>query len=54
LIPEEITDPAKKKVLVGFLKWMLDKGQSYAEALDYSQLPKPVIAQELKAIDKIK
>jgi phosphate transport system substrate-binding protein len=54
LIPEEISDPAKKKVLVGFLKWMVDKGQTYAEALDYAQLPKSIVAQEQKAIDKIK
>jgi phosphate transport system substrate-binding protein len=54
LIPEQISDPAKKKVIVGFLKWMLEKGQTYSESLDYAPLPKAVVAQELKAIDKIK
>lgn len=54
LIPETISDPAKKKILIGFLKWMLDKGQSYATGLDYAPLPKSVVAQELKAIAKIK
>ncbi len=54
LIPEQISDQAKKKVLTGFLRWMLDKGQTYAQGLDYAQLPKSVVTQELKAIDKIK
>lgn len=54
LVPEQISDPGKKKVIVGFLKWMLDNGQTYCEGLDYAQLPKSVVAQELKAIDKIK
>jgi len=54
LIPETISDAQKKKVLVGFLKWALTKGQDYVEALDYARLPKEVVAKELKAISLIK
>ncbi len=54
LIPETISDAQKKKVLVGFLKWAITKGQDYVEALDYARLPKEVVAKELKAISLIK
>lgn len=54
LIPETITDAQKKKVLVGFLKWAITKGQDYVEALDYARLPKEVVTKEMKAISLIK
>jgi len=54
LIPETISDAQKKKVIVGFLKWAITKGQDYAEALEYARLPKEVVAKELKAISLIK
>jgi phosphate transport system substrate-binding protein len=53
LMPEKITDPAKKKALTEFLHWMLTTGQSQTESLDYAPLPKPVVAKEEKAIAKI-
>jgi len=53
LIPSKIQDPAKKKAIKDFLAWMLADGQNMTEALSYAQLPKAVIAKELKAIDKI-
>lgn len=53
LIPDEIKDPAKKKALVDFLKWMLTKGQTMAPALDYAPLPKSVVTKEQAAIAKI-
>jgi phosphate transport system substrate-binding protein len=53
LIPEKIKDPAKKKALTDFLKWMLTDGQGQAEALSYAPLPKAVVAKETKAIAKI-
>lgn len=53
LIPEKFKDPAKKKALVDFLKWMLSEGQTQVEALSYAPLPKTVIAKETKAIGKI-
>jgi phosphate transport system substrate-binding protein len=53
LIPAQIQDAAKKKALVGFLNWMLTKGQASCSALDYVPLPKEVVAKELKAISLI-
>src|SRR6201992_1707379 len=42
LIPKVSPDSAKGKVLVDFLHWMLDHGESEAEGLDYAPLPKAV------------
>jgi phosphate transport system substrate-binding protein len=53
LVPTKIADPAKKKAIVDFVKWMLADGQSFTEALAYSKLPKEVVAREIKAISKI-
>ncbi|HZR45967.1 MAG TPA: phosphate ABC transporter substrate-binding protein PstS [Candidatus Manganitrophaceae bacterium] len=54
LIPEKISDPAKGKALVDFLKWMLHDGQKLAPPLSYAPLPKGVVTQEEKAIGQIK
>jgi len=53
LIPSKIQDAAKQKAIKDFLKWMLGPGQKMTEALTYAQLPKPVVAQEEKALAKI-
>src|SRR6202142_564400 len=53
LIPEKITDPAKKKAIKDFLTWMTADGQNMTEALDYARLPKAVVAKEMKAIAKV-
>ena len=53
LIPAKIQDPAKKKAIVDFLKWMLADGQGMTEALSFARLPREVIAMESKAIAKI-
>jgi phosphate transport system substrate-binding protein len=53
LIPEKISDASKEKAIVAFLKWAISKGQDEVEGLQYARLPKPVVAQELKAISKI-
>jgi phosphate transport system substrate-binding protein len=53
LIPSKIQDAAKEKVIKDFLHWMLGPGQSYTEALTYAQLPKQVVAKEVKAISRI-
>lgn len=53
LIPSKIQDPAKDKVLKGFLHWMLSDGQKLTGALAYAQLPSQVIAKEETAISKI-
>lgn len=53
LIPQQISDAKKGKVLVDFLKWMLVDGQKFTTALTYAPLPKPVVTMEQKAIAKI-
>ncbi len=53
LIPEKIQDAAKREAIKGFLKWMLDRGQDYAEPLSYAKLPKEIIEKEKKAINSI-
>jgi phosphate transport system substrate-binding protein len=54
LIPAKIQDAAKKRAITDFLKWMLSDGQGMTEALLFAQLPKPVVAKELKAIAAVK
>jgi phosphate transport system substrate-binding protein len=53
LIPDHISDAAKRDAIKGFLKWMMTDGQKDTEALSYAPLPKPVVAKELKAISLI-
>jgi phosphate transport system substrate-binding protein len=53
LVPAKIQDPGKKKAIVEFLTWMLGPGQKMSEALSYAPLPKTVVANEVKAIQKI-
>jgi phosphate transport system substrate-binding protein len=53
LIPAHIEDAAKRDAIKDFLKWMLVDGQKYNEGLTYAQLPKAVIAKEMKAISLI-
>jgi phosphate transport system substrate-binding protein len=53
LVPEKISDTAKRDAIKGFLNWMITDGQKYAEGLSYAQLPKPVVAKEKKAISLI-
>jgi phosphate transport system substrate-binding protein len=54
LIPAKIDNPAKKKVITDFLKWMMTDGQKFCNNLAYAELPKPVVAKELKAISLVK
>ncbi len=53
LIPSKIADPAKKAVIVDFLKWMLTTGQQYCVPLGFAPLPKNVADMEAKQIAKI-
>jgi len=43
LIPQNMKDEAKAAAMVKFLKWAMDKGQSFATALYYAPLPKQVV-----------
>ena len=53
LIPERISDPAKKATIVKLLNWVLTDGQSMTSKLSYAPLPKSVTAKEVKAISGI-
>lgn len=53
LVPAKIDDPAKRKVITEFVRWMLADGQGMTEALAYAKLPQPVVAKELKALAKV-
>ncbi len=53
LVPQKISDSAKKKALVGFLKWAVTTGQNSVESLDYAKLPESVVAKEEKQIAEI-
>ena len=53
LIPSKISDPAKRGAIKDFIKWMVGDGQNYVEALAYAKLPKPVVAEEIKALNKV-
>ena len=45
LIPEKISDPAKKTAITGLLKWVLTTGQGMTSKLSYAPLPKVVVDQ---------
>jgi ABC-type phosphate transport system substrate-binding protein len=46
-------DPEKKKALIGFLRWVLTKGQTMATPLNYAPLPGDVALKVLVAVDRI-
>ena len=54
LIPTHSADPAKAKVLVDFIGWMLDHGEAEASALAYAPLPKQVQVMVRKSIAQVK
>jgi phosphate transport system substrate-binding protein len=53
LVPEQIKDAQKKKVIADFAKWMLGPGQKMTAALEYAPLPAAVVAKEEKALAKV-
>jgi phosphate transport system substrate-binding protein len=54
LIPQTISDSAKKTAITGFLKWAITKGQDEVESLDYAKLPATVVSKEQIQIGLIK
>ena len=54
LFYENPKDKARAKVMVDFFKWAITDGQKYCAGLGYAPLPKEVVAEELKALGKIK
>ena len=53
LIPADWKDKDKQKVIVDFLNWMLDQGQTMTAQLDYAPLPDEVKQKERDAIKSI-
>src|SRR4029453_5483694 len=54
LFYENPDDKAQAKPMVDFMKWALSHGQKFARDLGYAPLPEPIVAMELKALQKIK
>jgi phosphate transport system substrate-binding protein len=54
LIPVKSKDPAKGKIIVDFLNWMLDEGQKMTAALTYAPLPDSVVGKVKDTIKQIK
>ena len=54
LIPTPAKDPAKGKIIVDFLNWMLEDGQKMTAALSYAPLPESVEAKVKEAIKRVK
>ena len=54
LLYESPDDKAQSKAMVDFVKWALSDGQKFAKDLGYAPLPEPIVAMELKALQKIK
>jgi phosphate transport system substrate-binding protein len=54
LIPEQMKDPQKGKIMKDFMKWALTAGQPLAESLTYARLPKEVVAKEERALAQVK
>ncbi|MCU1271251.1 MAG: phosphate transporter substrate-binding protein PhoT family [Acidobacteriaceae bacterium] len=54
LVPAEWKDKTKQQVIVDFLNWMLDKGQTMTTQLNYAPLPDVVKEKEREAIKSIK
>ena len=53
LIPQDWKDKGKQKVIVDFLNWMLDQGQTLSAQLNYAPLPDAVKQKEHEAIKSI-
>jgi phosphate transport system substrate-binding protein len=53
LIPMQSKDPAKGKVLVDFLNWMLSDGEKMTQQLSYAPLPDNVSAKVREAIKQV-
>jgi phosphate transport system substrate-binding protein len=54
LVPAEWKDANKGKIMVEFLNWMLNEGQSQVQSLNYAPLPKEVVEKERAVIKMIK
>jgi phosphate transport system substrate-binding protein len=53
LIPAQSKDPAKGKILNGFLNWMLDNGEKMTADLTYAPLPDTVAAKVRDTVKQV-
>jgi phosphate transport system substrate-binding protein len=53
LVPADWKDKSKQKIIVDFLTWMLDQGQTMSAQLDYAPLPDSVKEKEREAVKTI-
>jgi phosphate transport system substrate-binding protein len=53
LVPTQWKDASKQKIMVDFLHWMLNEGETTVEQLDYAPLPKNLVAMERATIKEI-
>jgi len=53
LVPADWKDKSKQKIVVDFLTWMLDQGQTMTAQLDYAPLPDSVKEKERAAVKAI-
>src|SRR5439155_19715778 len=53
LVPADWKDKSKQKIVVDFLNWMLDQGQTMRAQLDYAPLPDSVKEKERAAVKAI-
>jgi phosphate transport system substrate-binding protein len=53
LIPAQSKDPAKGKILNGFLNWMLDDGEKMTADLTYAPLPDSVVAKVRDTVKQV-
>lgn len=54
LVPASISNPAKRRAVIGFLRWMLTVGQRSAASMSYAPLPQQVVSLEEARIAQIK
>jgi phosphate transport system substrate-binding protein len=51
ILVSENMDSTKREAMKDFLRWMLDEGQTYAESVGFTKLPRAIVEPELKAIE---
>jgi phosphate transport system substrate-binding protein len=54
LVYSNMPDAAKRDALTGFLRWMLNEGQTMVEPLGYAPLPRQLASKELATISTIR
>jgi phosphate transport system substrate-binding protein len=53
LVPQNTESTTKQEAVKEFLRWTLNEGQTYVESAGFTRLPKAILEQELKSVEKI-